>query len=77
MNILVLNIDYLEFLCWLYAQHQGLEKEGADLTKARPILGFEPKVSYKEGFKRTIDWYFTNKYKEEVKANMNKLLMER
>jgi nucleoside-diphosphate-sugar epimerase len=53
------------------------ELEKADLTNARQILGFEPKVSYKEGFKRTFDWYFANKNKEEVKANMNKLLMER
>jgi nucleoside-diphosphate-sugar epimerase len=77
MKFLILNTDYPEFLCWLYAQHSEMEK--ADLTKARQILGSEPKVSYdyEEGFKRTIDWYFANKNKEEVKANMNKLLMER
>lgn len=56
---------------------QGVASRAADLSNARQILGFEPKVSYKEGFRRTIDWYFDNKNKEEVKANMNKLLMER
>ena len=55
---------------------QGVASRSADHTNARRFLGFEPKVSYKEGFKRTIDWYFANKNKEEVKANMNKLLME-
>ncbi|MCK4736037.1 MAG: NAD-dependent epimerase/dehydratase family protein [Methanophagales archaeon] len=56
---------------------QGVASRAADLANARQILGFEPKVSYKEGFKRTIDWYFANKNREEVKANMDKLLMER
>ena len=56
---------------------QGVASRAADLTKARKILGWEPKVSYKEGFKRTIEWYFANKKRDEVKANLDKLLMER
>jgi len=28
-----------------------------DITKAREILGYNPKVDYKEGIKLTIDWY--------------------
>ena len=27
MKFLILNIDYSEFLCWLYAQHPGLERQ--------------------------------------------------
>lgn len=56
---------------------QGVASRAADLTRARRILGWEPEVSYKEGFKETIEWYFANKNKEEVKANLEKLLMER
>jgi UDP-glucose 4-epimerase len=56
---------------------QGVASRAADLTRARKLLGWEPKVSYREGFKRTIEWYFANKKKEEVKANLDKLLMER
>jgi len=56
---------------------QGVASRAADLTRARKVLGWEPKVSYKEGFKRTIEWYFANKKKDEVKANLDKLLMER
>ena len=56
---------------------QGVASRAADLTKAREILGWEPKVSYQEGFKRTIEWYFANKKRDEVKANLDKLLMER
>jgi UDP-glucose 4-epimerase len=32
----------------------------ADLRKARKLLGYEPKVSLKEGLKKTIDWYKYN-----------------
>ena len=29
----------------------------ADIARARSIIGFEPKVSFAEGLKRTFDWY--------------------
>lgn len=56
---------------------QGVASRAADLSKARRLLSWEPKISYREGFKKTIEWYFANKKKEEVKANLDKLLMER
>ena len=56
---------------------QGVSSRAADLTKAREILGYEPKVSYREGFEKTINWYSKNKDIKEVKTNLNKLLMER
>jgi UDP-N-acetylglucosamine/UDP-N-acetyl-alpha-D-glucosaminouronate 4-epimerase len=31
----------------------------ADISKARRLLGYEPKVSFEEGLKRTVDWYRT------------------
>lgn len=55
----------------------GVASRAADLTNARKILGWKPKVSYSEGFKRTIMWYFANKTREAVKANLDTLLMER
>jgi len=56
---------------------QGVASRAADLTKALKVLGWTPKVSYKEGFKKTIDWYFTNKDAGTVKANLEKSLLER
>ena len=56
---------------------QGVASRAADLTKARKILGWEPRVSYKEGFKRTIESYFANKKRDKVKANLDRLLIER
>ena len=56
---------------------QGVTSRAADLTMARNVLGWEPKVSYMEGFKKTIEWYFDEKKVEDVKLNLDKLLLER
>ena len=56
---------------------QGVASRAADLTKAKDVLGFSPKVSYQEGFKKTADWYFANRDFNAVKANLEKLLVER
>lgn len=55
----------------------GVASRAADIAKVKKILGWTPKVSYREGFKRTVDWYFANKDREFVKANLNSLLMQR
>ena len=56
---------------------QGVASRAADLSRARKILGWEPKVSYKEGFKRTVEWYFASRKRDEIEANLDRLLMER
>jgi nucleoside-diphosphate-sugar epimerase len=56
---------------------QGVASRAADITRARRVLGWGPKVSYAEGFKRTIEWYFANNNEKKVKANLDRLLMER
>ena len=37
----------------------------ADITKARQLLGFEPKVSFKEGLKQFTDWVNTQEIEED------------
>jgi len=56
---------------------QGVASRAADLTRARKILDWEPRTSYEEGFRKTVDWYFAHKSQKEVRANLNRLLMER
>lgn len=55
----------------------GIASRAAELTRSKKLLGWEPKVSYSEGFKKTIEWYFANKNVENVKTNLERLLMER
>lgn len=55
---------------------EGVASRAADLTLSRKILGWEPKNSYQEGFKKTIEWYEENIAIEEVKKNLDTILME-
>ncbi len=34
----------------------------ADISKAKKLLGWEPKVSFEEGIKKLMDWHIKNKY---------------
>ena len=49
----------------------------ADNSLARKLLGWEPKVPFREGLQRTIDWYFATKDREEVKRIFARMLTER
>ena len=56
---------------------QGVASRAADLTRAERLLNWRPKVSYEEGFKKTISWYFASSKKEDVLKNICELLFER
>lgn len=56
---------------------QGVASRAADLARAKRLLNWSPKTSYEEGFKKTVEWYFATKNREAVKADLEKLLMER
>jgi nucleoside-diphosphate-sugar epimerase len=56
---------------------QGVASRAADNSKSAKTLGWTPKVTYEEGFKKTIDWYFANHTVDGVKANIEKALVER
>jgi len=49
----------------------------ADFSLAKKVLGWEPKMCFKDGLKKTIDWYFKTKNQEEVKKIFAHMLTER
>jgi nucleoside-diphosphate-sugar epimerase len=49
----------------------------ADNSLAKRLLGWEPQVKFIDGLHRTIDWYFANKDREQVKATLDRMLTER
>ncbi len=55
----------------------GVGSRAADLTRARTLLGWEPEVSYEDGFKRTIEWYRSQRNLEAVRQDLSRLLIER
>jgi nucleoside-diphosphate-sugar epimerase len=46
----------------------------ADNPLARKLLGWEPHVPFREGLKRTIDWYFATKDREQVRRILGQML---
>lgn len=56
---------------------QGVSSRAADLSRSKEVLGWKPKVSYREGFDKTIRWYTSKKDVKDVKENLRSLLMER
>jgi nucleoside-diphosphate-sugar epimerase len=49
----------------------------ADNSRAGRLLGWEPQVKFMDGLHRTIDWYFSTKHPEQVKAGLGRGLTER
>jgi nucleoside-diphosphate-sugar epimerase len=49
----------------------------ADNALAKQLLGWEPKVMFRDGLKRTVEWYYKTKDREYVKATLEHNLTER
>ncbi len=49
----------------------------ADNSLAKNLLGWEPEIKFLKGLHRTIDWYFSTKKRESVKAILDRALIER
>jgi nucleoside-diphosphate-sugar epimerase len=49
----------------------------ADNRLAKKLLGWEPKTRFRNGLKKTMDWYFASKQKQEVRGALEKMLTAR
>jgi UDP-glucose 4-epimerase len=49
----------------------------ADNSRAKQLLGWEPRVPFREGLRRTIDWYYKAKDRAQVQAIFKRMLTER
>jgi GDP-L-fucose synthase len=44
-------------ITWDHSKPDGQARRSLDISRARQLLGWEPKVSLEEGLKRTVEWY--------------------
>jgi len=49
----------------------------ADNSRAKQLLGWEPQVPFREGLRRTIDWYYKTKDRAQVQSILKRMLTER
>ncbi len=55
----------------------GVFSRAADTANSRKLLQWEPQISVEEGLRKTIDWYYSTKNKDEVRQKFQKLIWER
>lgn len=60
VNAVLAHAGLAPELRWDTTKPAGEPRKVADLTRARAILGFEPKIDVAEGIQRTIAWYRQN-----------------
>jgi UDP-glucose 4-epimerase len=49
----------------------------ADNSLARKLLGWQPRIKFMDGLRKTADWYFSTHDRDQVSAVLNSLLTER
>jgi nucleoside-diphosphate-sugar epimerase len=49
----------------------------ADNHLAKQLLGWEPKIPFRVGLKQTMDWYFADRTKEQVRGTLESMLTAR
>ena len=49
----------------------------ADNALAKKLLGWEPKTPFREGLRKTMDWYFATKQKDQVRGVLEHMLTAR
>lgn len=66
LGVLGLGDDYIEFV----KDRPGHDRRySLDTSKLRSVLGWEPKISFEEGIKTTVDWFRNNQdWWKEIKS---------
>ena len=49
----------------------------ADNSFAKRLLGWEPETKFMDGLRKTVDWYFKEKNRDEVRTTLDRRLTER
>ena len=55
----------------------GIRNRVADCTKAKTELGWQPTVTFEQGLADTIDWYISTHKQDDVRRDLEKLLVSR
>ena len=58
MNIIV---EMVQKIKQLPRQPGDVDRTFADVSKAKKLIGYNPKISFKEGIENFVEWYKINK----------------
>ena len=61
VNTIIQFTPYHPSVVWDVGKQTGESIRVMDMTRARSVLGFEPKVSLSDGIEKTVEWYLSHK----------------
>ena len=64
------NLNPKPKIVWDTSKPSGDKKRLMDISRAKSLIGWEPKVSLDEGIEKTIDWYQKNKKDIDKRYNV-------
>lgn len=60
INLIAKNLNYQSQILRKPKRAGDVQRHCADIKLAKSLIGFRPTVNFKDGFKKTIDWYKNN-----------------
>lgn len=66
INIIAKTLNVEPKIKQLPMQPGDVDRTYADISKAKELIGYEPKTSFEEGIKNFVDWYKDNKNLYEI-----------
>lgn len=70
VEIIIGNMKIKPEVIWDISKPSGDKKRLLDISRAKTLLGFEPKISIEEGIKEAMDWYAENKNTADKRYNV-------
>ena len=68
VEIIVKAVGFDGELRWDTTKPDGQPRRGVDGTRAQKEFGFEARVDFEEGLRRTVDWYLTHRDEAEART---------
>jgi GDP-L-fucose synthase len=68
VEVIVELVGFKGEVRWDTSKPDGQPRRGVDGTRARELFGFEARVSFEEGLRRTIDWYLEHRVEAEQRS---------
>jgi len=60
VNLIAELMEFKGKIEWDHTKPDGQPRRCLDVTKAKEEFGFEARTDFREGLKKTIEWYYTN-----------------
>lgn len=70
VDIIINNLEYKPEVVWDTSKPSGDKIRVMDISRAKKLLGWKPKISLEEGVKNTMEWYREHKNLVEKRYNV-------